>query len=97
MDAKKLTEFLRNRRDIVKNVDVLVEYHDPTLGMQQTTEHLEVIDFNALLNAIDEFTEELKPDKSDDCREDMPVMTDAEFDQHLRDNPHIPHPRRKKL
>jgi hypothetical protein len=58
--VKQVTEFLRNRRDIVKTVAVQVEYFDPTYGAKLNTEHIEVIDFNALLNAIDEFAEEFR-------------------------------------
>jgi predicted metal-dependent hydrolase len=57
---KKLTEYLRNRRGLTRTVSVVTEYYDPTLGMQQTGEQIEVIDFAALLNAIDEFAEEFK-------------------------------------
>jgi hypothetical protein len=61
MKLKGLTEYLRKERaHIVKTVAVQVEYHDPTYGAQMTTDYIETVDFDALLRAIDEFTEELK-------------------------------------
>ena len=50
------------RSDIVKEKQVMVEgYFDPTYGLQDPrTETIEVIDFDALLNAIDDFARTYK-------------------------------------
>ena len=58
-----LTGYLRSRRgDIVQQKEVLVEgYYDPTLGQSDPrTETIEVVDFDALCAAIDDFSNELE-------------------------------------
>lgn len=51
-------EHLRtNKSRVVRRVEVLVDVFDPTYGRQDPrTESLEVIDFEALLREIDEFS-----------------------------------------
>ena len=61
---KRLVNFLRDQKyKFVRNQDVLVEVYDPTYGLQEPrSETIEVLDFDALLDAIDEFTEGFKHD-----------------------------------
>lgn len=58
----KLTEYLRSQRNyIVKTRELLAESWSPTYGPgQPSTETVEVVDFDALMNAIDEFSEKFK-------------------------------------
>lgn len=55
---KALVEFLRSRKDdIVSKRNVLEDGWDPTYGQQDPrTTTIEVVDFDALCNAIDEFS-----------------------------------------
>lgn len=56
---KKLAQHLRMRRNsITRTVTVDASYHDPTFGLQERTEDIEVVDFEALCQAIDEFAAE---------------------------------------
>lgn len=56
---EQLPEFLRSRRSsIVKSRELLVENWDPTYGKQDpSVETVDVVDFDALMDAIDEFAE----------------------------------------
>lgn len=58
----QLVYFLVDRRSqIVKEREVLVEVYDPTYGLQDPrSETIEIIDFDALLWAIDEFSSTFK-------------------------------------
>lgn len=49
-----------NRRDIVREVDVVAEVYDPTFGLSTKTETLSLVDFDALLLQIDNFAETFK-------------------------------------
>lgn len=51
-----------NRRDIVREVDVVAEVYDPTFGLSTKTETLSIIEFDALLNQIDNFAETFNHD-----------------------------------
>lgn len=56
-----LVEHLKdNRSQIVRSVDVKGVDYDPTYGPRSTTEQIETVDFDALLNAIDDFAETFK-------------------------------------
>lgn len=58
---KALVAHLRdNRGSLVRNVNVVVEFYDPTFGLRHSTDDIEVIDFDALCNEIDRFAEEFK-------------------------------------
>ena len=58
----KLSDYLRHVKDmIVRKETVLVENWSPTYGEQDPSGiTIDVIDFDALLNAIDEFEKEFK-------------------------------------
>jgi len=51
-----------NRRDIVREVDVVAEVYDPTYGLNTKTETLSLVDFDALLIQIDNFAETFNHD-----------------------------------
>lgn len=51
-----------NRRDIVREVDVVAEVYDPTYGLSTKTETLSLVDFDALLLQIDNFAETFNHD-----------------------------------
>ena len=59
---QSLVAFLRSRKDeIVTDRKVLVEVYDPTYGLQDpSTETIEVVDFDRLCAAIDEFARTFK-------------------------------------
>lgn len=60
---KALLEHLRQNRDaLVRDVDVRVETYDPTYGLQDDSRTIEVIDFDQLLNAMDDFAATFKQD-----------------------------------
>ena len=64
---KKLVEFLRGRREeIVVSFQFEVREFDPSYGPQTVTKRIEVIDFDALLREMDEFSETFK-EKGDGC------------------------------
>ena len=51
-----LLEHLRDRRfDIVRRASITYEVHDPTYGSRMCSDDIEVVDFDALLDAIDDF------------------------------------------
>ena len=54
----QFTEFLRERRSsIVRSATFLKEVYDPTYGLQDPcSETIEVIDFDALCEAMDDFS-----------------------------------------
>lgn len=56
---KRLADYLKTRRnDIVESRSVLVEVYDPTYGLRDpTTETMDVVDFDKLCAAIDDFGE----------------------------------------
>jgi hypothetical protein len=55
---KDLVKFLRGRKPtLVKYIEVSGVAHDPTYGNHSCLVSVEVIDFDALLAAIDEFSE----------------------------------------
>jgi hypothetical protein len=55
---KGLVEFLRGRKQtLVRTVEFQVQGYDPTYGPRTENMSIEVIDFDALLAAIDEFSE----------------------------------------
>lgn len=51
-----------NRRDIVREVDVVRHIHDQTYGLQVSTETISVVEFDSLLCAIDDFAETFNHD-----------------------------------
>ena len=58
---KALVEHLRERRNsIVRTVTVSSTTFDPTFGPQDWNEGIDVIDFDCLLNEIDEFADTFK-------------------------------------
>lgn len=59
---KQLATYLREKRsEIVCRKDVLVEVYDPTHGLQDPRcETIEYVDFDALIEAIDDFAREFK-------------------------------------
>ena len=59
---KPLLDYLRQARNrIVVRREVLVEIYDPSYGLQNPrSEGIEIIDFDALLDAIDKFSYEFK-------------------------------------
>lgn len=58
----KLTEYLRSQRDyIVKTREFLVEEWSPTYGPSEPrSESVEIVDFDALMTVIDEFSEKFQ-------------------------------------
>ena len=58
----QLIEYLRKAKDkIVVKQEVLVEVYDPTYGLQDpVSREIEIVDFDALLDAIDKFSYEFK-------------------------------------
>lgn len=59
-----LVRFLRdNRNSICRTVEVKGGHFDPTFGWQSRMEEIEVIDFDSLLSAMDEFAESFKEQK----------------------------------
>lgn len=59
---KQLVRYLRDHRsDIVRKQNVLVENWDPTYGFgDPTTDTIEYVDFDGLIEAIDDFAREFK-------------------------------------
>ena len=58
---KALVQHLRERRNnIVRTVSVTSTTFDPTFGPREWNEEIDVVDFDALLNEIDEFAETFK-------------------------------------
>lgn len=54
----RLTDYLRERRDrFIRRVPVQTVEFDPTFGQQVREQDIEVIDFDALLEEIDKFSE----------------------------------------
>ncbi|HNM80821.1 MAG TPA: hypothetical protein PKL28_07190 [Rhodocyclaceae bacterium] len=60
---KALAAFLRANKDAyVTRLDVLVDVYDPTYGqLDPRAECVELIQFEDLCRAIDDFSEEFKP------------------------------------
>jgi hypothetical protein len=55
---KGLVEFLRGRKQtLVRTIEFSAREYDPTYGLCTRSISVEVIDFDALLAAIDEFSE----------------------------------------
>lgn len=60
---KKLVDHLReNRNQIVRSCEVCVEVYDPTYGLSNRTETIDVIDFDTLCYEIDRFAETFQND-----------------------------------
>lgn len=58
---KALVAHLRdNRERLVREQQVIVQIYDPTFGLRTDSETIEVIDFDALCNEIDRFTQEFQ-------------------------------------
>ena len=59
---KQLIEYLRKAKGrIVTKQEVLVEVYDPTYGLQDPRSmEIEIVDFDALLDAVDRFSAEFK-------------------------------------
>ena len=59
---KQLIEYLRKAKGrIVTKQEVLVEVYDPTYGLQDPrSREIEIVDFDALLDAVDRFSTEFK-------------------------------------
>ena len=61
---KALIKYLKDHKhEIVVERQLLEEVYDPTYGLQEPRAvPIEVVDFNALLRAIDEFSDSFKED-----------------------------------
>jgi hypothetical protein len=58
---KNLTEYLRKKKyDIIIAHEISDHTYDPTYGLQTCTKYVEYVDFDKLLDAIDEFSKEFK-------------------------------------
>ena len=58
---KALAQHLRDQRyRIVRQATVKHVLYDPTYGPRERSEEVDVVDFDALLNEIDEFAETFK-------------------------------------
>lgn len=56
---KALVAALREQRP-TRTVSVVQRDYDPTFGARETTRDIEVVDFDALMDAIDEFSASFK-------------------------------------
>lgn len=58
---RALVRYLRdNRQRIVREVEVVQQVYDPTYGLSEHSTTIDVVDFDALVESIDDFAREFK-------------------------------------